>query len=61
MASIPWSPQPMLLAFPGTKFTNVRKIKNKLPLPLFMISTVPLSVSVPKEGTWGQFAHNQQG
>lgn len=50
MEFIPWSPWPVLLASHGTKFTNVRKIKNKLPPPLFMFSTVPLSLSVPQRG-----------
>lgn len=50
MMSSPWSLWPVLLASHGTTFTNVRKIKNKLPPPLFMFSTVPLSLSVPQ---WG--------
>lgn len=50
MMSFPWSLWPVLLASHGTTFTNVRKIKNKLPPPLFMFSTVPLSLSVPQ---WG--------
>lgn len=53
MTSIPQSPGPVLLASHDTKFTNVRKIKNKLPPPLFMFSTVPLSLSVPQRGYTG--------
>lgn len=53
MVSIFRSPWPVLLVFGGTKFTNVRKIKNKLSPPLFMFSTVPLSLSVPQWGYTG--------
>ena len=53
MVPISWSPWPVLLVFCGTKFTNVRKIKNKLPSPLFMFSTLPLSLSVPQWGYIG--------
>lgn len=53
MTSIPQSLWPVLLASHDTKFTNVRKIKNKLPPPLFMFSTVPLSLSVPQRGYTG--------
>lgn len=37
MAFIPQSPWPVLLASHDTKFTNVRKIKSKLPPPLFYV------------------------